>query len=121
MGVHALAKAGNDPGVSISANSPIQSNGNVDLTVTLAQVGRKVKNAGRNTKQIPKRLWQIKQQTGLRIDKPFYVGNNAVTDDGQGNFILTVNYDSSQIDQQAANGIHLHFVSEHRILKMTAL
>lgn len=106
MGVHALAKAGDDPGVSISANSPIQSNGNVDLTVTLAGSAGKLKTPGEIQLKIPKTIVADSKQlqTGLRIDKPFYVGNNAVTDDGQGNFILTVNYDSSQIDQQAANG-----------------
>lgn len=43
-------------------------------------------------------------QTGLRIDQPFYVSDNAVSDDGKGHFVLTVNYDPSQINQQAANG-----------------
>lgn len=46
MGVHALAKAGDDPVVSISANSPIQSNGNVDLTVTVAGSAGKFKKPG---------------------------------------------------------------------------
>lgn len=106
MGVHALAKAGDDPGVSISANSPIQSNGNVDLTVTVAGSAGKFKKPGEIRVVIPKTIVadQKQLQTGLRIDQPFYVGDNAVSDDGKGNFVLTVNYDSSQINQQAANG-----------------
>ncbi|MBJ7641538.1 hypothetical protein HAU11_08015 [Weissella confusa] len=56
MGVHALAKAGDDPGVSISANSPIQSNGNVDLTVTLAGSAGKLKTPGEIQVKIPKTI-----------------------------------------------------------------
>lgn len=106
MGVHALAKAGDDPGVSISANSPIQSNGNVDLTVTVAGSAGKFKKPGEVQVVIPKTIVADRKQlqTGLRIDQPFYVSDNAVSDDGKGHFVLTVNYDPSQINQQAANG-----------------
>lgn len=106
MSVHASAKAGDDPGVSISANSPIQSNGNVDLTVTVAGSAGKFKKPGEIRVVIPKTIVadQKQLQTGLRIDQPFYVSDNAVSDDGKGHFVLTVNYDPSQINQQAANG-----------------
>ena len=106
MGVHALAKAGDDPGVSISANSPIQSNGNVDLTVTVAGSAGKFKKPGEVQVVIPKTIVADRKQlqTGLRIDQPFYVSDNAVSDDEKGHFVLTVNYDPSQINQQAANG-----------------
>lgn len=106
MGVHALAKAGDDPGVSISANSPIQSNGNVDLTVTVAGSAGKFKKPGEVQVVIPKTIVADRKQlqTGLRIDQPFYVSDNAVSDDGKGHFVLTVNYDPRQINQQAANG-----------------
>ena len=69
--------------LSLAKALPIQSNGNVDLTVTLAGSAGKLKTPGEIQLKIPKTIVADSKQlqTGLRIDKPFYVGNNAVTDE----------------------------------------
>lgn len=96
---------GDDPGVIIKATNPIGSNGDVEMRVTLFGSAGHLKENGTVEVKIPKSIVASPDQLSslLVYESPFYLASTpAYTDDGQGNYVLQVQYDASKIDQTKA-------------------
>ncbi|MBK0083037.1 Cna B-type domain-containing protein [Lactococcus sp. S64] len=97
---------GDDPGVTIQSPDSINSQGLVDLNVTLSASAGNLKENGTVEVKIPKNI--VADPTQLRsmikMTDPFYLDNPAYSDDGSGNYILNVKYDASKINQNEAVG-----------------
>ncbi|MBC1359272.1 Cna B-type domain-containing protein [Listeria booriae] len=100
------AATGDDPGTTITAPENISSRQQVELTVTLASSSGHLDEDGYINVQIPKAIVANKQDivNQLYIDAPFYLEDNPLQEDENGNYILKVNYDHTKIDQKSAVG-----------------
>ncbi|WP_207696575.1 hypothetical protein DOK67_0002117 [Enterococcus sp. DIV0212c] len=98
--------AGDDPGLTITSPDSISSSQLVELDVTLASSAGMLNTDGDIQVTIPKEA--VKNQADLVnrlvIGDPFYLDDPAVTTDSNGNYILNVKYDHTQIDQTSAFG-----------------
>lgn len=102
-----LPKAqGDDPGVTIQAPESINSQGLVQLKVTLSASAGKLNADGMVQVKIPKNIVADPTQLSsmIKMTDPFYLDNPAYLDDGNGNYILNVKYDASKINQNEAVG-----------------
>lgn len=115
MPLQADAAKGDDPGVTIEGPSEVDSNGLVDLKVTLAGSAGTLNQNGTVAVTIPKSIVEDPAElvANLKITAPFYLDNPAYVDDGKGNYVLNVKYDASKIDQSSAVGYT--FVIEFRV------
>ncbi|MBC2310525.1 Cna B-type domain-containing protein [Listeria booriae] len=106
MPKNASAAAGDDPGTTITAPENISSRQQVELTVTLASSSGHLDEDGYINVQIPNFIVANKQDivNQLYIDAPFYLEDNPLKEDENGNYILKVNYDHTKIDQESAAG-----------------
>ncbi|MBC1232046.1 Cna B-type domain-containing protein [Listeria booriae] len=106
MPKNAIAAAGDDPGTTITAPENISSRQQVELTVTLASSSGHLDEDGYINVQIPNFIVANKQDivNQLYIDAPFYLEDNPLKEDENGNYILKVNYDHTKIDQESAAG-----------------
>lgn len=99
-------KAGDDPGTTIKSDTTISSRQLVELPVTLAASAGKLEEDGHINVTIPKEVVANKQDilNELYIETPFSLDSNALTEDENGNYILSVQYDHTQIDTSSAVG-----------------
>ncbi|MBC6309728.1 Cna B-type domain-containing protein [Listeria sp. FSL L7-1582] len=102
----AQAKQGDDPGITISGPDTINSRQQVELTVTLASSAGKLNKDGYVTVSIPSSVVADKKDIldKLVIGNPFLLEDNALETDANGDYLLTVHYDHTKIDQQSATG-----------------
>lgn len=101
-----LAKAGDDPGVTLSGPTVINSKGLVELNVTLAASAGKLAVDDEIEVVIPQKIVADPEQltSMLGLEDPFYLADPAYTTDSQGNYLLHVKYDVNKIDPNEANG-----------------
>lgn len=101
-----LKAQGDDPGVTIQSPDTINSQGLVDLNVTLSSSAGKLSTNGTVEVKIPKNIVDDPTQLSsmIKMTDPFYLDNPAYIDDGNGNYILNVKYDASKINQNEAVG-----------------
>ncbi|AFO44734.1 hypothetical protein FNP24_002770 [Enterococcus faecalis] len=96
---------GDNPGIIIKATNPIGSNGDVEMRVTLFGSAGHLKENGTVEVKILKSIVASPDQLSslLVYESPFYLAiTPEYTDDGQGNYVLQVQYDASEIDQTKA-------------------
>ncbi|PQE58678.1 hypothetical protein [Enterococcus faecium] len=98
--------AGDDPGVTLTAPKEITSRQFVELDVTLSGSAGKLNENGTIGVTIPKSIVSnVNDLTrNLVLGEPFSLANPSVTEDGKGNYVLNVNYDSTKINQSSALG-----------------
>lgn len=98
--------AGDDPGVTLTAPKEITSRQLVELDVTLSGSAGKLNEDGVIGIAIPKSIVPNVNdfKNNLVLHSPFSLANPSVTEDGQGNYVFHVSYDSNQIDQNSAFG-----------------
>jgi LPXTG-motif cell wall-anchored protein len=101
-----LKAQGDDPGVTIHSPDTINSQGLVDLDVTLSASAGKLTENGVVEVKIPKDIVADPSQlsSSIKMTDPFYLDDPAYIDDGEGNYILNVKYDVSKINQNEAVG-----------------
>ncbi|CAJ1223384.1 hypothetical protein LLWA12L8_FAMOGCFE_00642 [Lactococcus lactis] len=101
-----LKTQGDDPGVTIQSPDTINSQGLVDLNVTLSASAGKLSTNGTVEVKIPQNIVADPTQLSsmIKMTDPFYLDNPAYIDDGNGNYILNVKYDASKINQNEAVG-----------------
>lgn len=101
-----LKSQGDDPGVTIQSPDSINSQGLVDLNVTLSASAGKLNENGTVEVKLPKNIVADPTQltSMIKMTDPFYLDNPAYSDDGNGNYILNVKYDASKINQNEAVG-----------------
>lgn len=107
VNVVAATKAqGDDPGVTIHSPEKINSQGLVDIDVTLSASAGKLSENGQIEVKIPKEIVDdpIQLSSMIRLTDPFYLNDLAYREDGIGNYILSVNYDATKINQNEAVG-----------------
>lgn len=102
----AQAKEGDDPGITINAPENINSRQQVELTVTLASSAGKLNQDGFVTVSIPSSV--VANQNDLLdklvIGEPFTLADDALETKPNGDYLLTVQYDHTKINQQSATG-----------------
>lgn len=98
--------AGDDPGVTLTAPKEITSRQFVELDVTLSGSAGKLNENGTIGVTIPQSIVSnVNDLTrNLVLGEPFSLANPSVTEDGKGNYVLNVNYDSAKINQSSAFG-----------------
>lgn len=97
-------KVSDDPGVILTVTNPIGSNGNVEIKTTLFGSAQKLTENGTVDVVIPKSIVASPDQlvSQLVYESPFYLTDTPYTEDGNGNYVLHVNYDASKIIATAA-------------------
>ncbi len=91
VNVVAATKAqGDDPGVTIHSPEKINSQGLVDIDVTLSASAGKLSENGQIEVKIPKEIVDdpIQLSSMIRLTDPFYLNDLAYREDGIGNYIL---------------------------------
>lgn len=98
--------AGDDPAVTLTAPKEITSRQFVELDVTLSGSAGKLNENGTIGVTIPQSIVSnVNDLTrNLVLGEPFSLANPSVTEDGKGNYVLNVNYDSTKINQSSAFG-----------------
>lgn len=98
--------AGDDPGVTITGPSVIESRQQVKLQVTLSASAGKLDKDGKIDVIIPNELVASPDDLtqNLVIDSPFYLNDPAVSKDVNGDYVLSVAYDHTKIDLISAVG-----------------
>lgn len=100
------AKAGDDPGVTITSPDTISSRQQVELKVTLSASAGKLDQDGKIEIKIPKNSVAQKNDltNNLILGDPFYLLDPALTEDSEGNYVLNVAYDHTKIEPNEATG-----------------
>lgn len=97
---------GDDPGVAINAPDEIRPGANVTLEVDIFASAGNLSENGSIQVKIPKKI--VSDKTGQDIvnsttlGSPFSFGSPALIDDGMGNWILNIDYDSNLINPTEA-------------------
>ncbi|MGG5311968.1 hypothetical protein IGL24_000636 [Enterococcus sp. DIV2371] len=97
---------GDDPGISISGPSIIESRQQVELNIHLASSAGGIDEDGKIQISIPHEIVQDESDllNKLIIGEPFYLDDSSLTKDSQGDYVLTVFYDHTKISQTDAVG-----------------
>lgn len=98
--------AGDDPGVSISGPSIIESRQQVELNIHLSSSAGELNEDGKIQITIPHTIVQDKNDIleKLVIGDPFYLDDSPLKTDSNDNYVLTVCYDHTKISQEDAVG-----------------
>lgn len=98
--------AGDDPGVSISGSSNIESRQQVELNIHLSSSAGYLNEDGKIQITIPHTIVQDKNDIleKLVIGAPFYLDDSPLKTDSKGDYVLTVWYDHTKISQEDAVG-----------------
>ncbi|MBF8807256.1 MAG: hypothetical protein IC227_01110 [Enterococcus lacertideformus] len=92
--------AGDDPGVTITGPETITSQQQVELKVTLSASAGKLDEDGKIAITIPRGIVKNSSDlvNNLVIDKPFYLEDPAISVNTDGNYMLNVAYDHTEIN-----------------------
>ncbi|WP_285015719.1 MULTISPECIES: Cna B-type domain-containing protein [Lactococcus] len=93
---------GDDPGITIDAPANIDSNGQVVLNVDVNASAGNMSQDGVIQITIPKSIVTGDLTSQIQLPSPFYLDNPAYIDDGNGNYVLNIKYNASDIDQSQA-------------------
>lgn len=101
---------GDDPGVTINAPDNIDSNGQVVLNVDVSASAGNMNQDGVIQITIPKNIVEGDLTSQIQLPSPFNLDNPAYIDDGNGNYILNIKYNASDIDQSQALNFNFNIV-----------
>lgn len=105
-GSERIEATGDDPGIEIHSPDTIVSSQNVELDVSLQGSSGKLNEDGIIKVTIPKQTVKnasdLSNTANYSIAKPFYLGNPIVTQNENGDYVVTIGYKAADINQTEA-------------------
>lgn len=98
--------SGDDPGIELGTPAYISSREQVELSILLSSSAGNIDQDGAIKITMPQSIVQNKNDLldNLVIDSPFYLDKDPVKTDNLGNYILSISYDHTNINQGSAVG-----------------